>query len=380
MARAIDIVRKVAPRALPNYLTAFENGDPLLSQAGITTPLRLAHFLAQVLEETGGLTITVESGNYSAERMCEVWPSRFHSIAEATPYAHNAEKLFNMVYANRMGNGPPESGDGFKYRGRGVLQTTGRGDYQQFGKLCGVDFEGSPDLIFAPEHALKPALAEWTRANCNPLADKDDIRAITLKVNGGYTNLAERDRWLGVLKPLIKSVEFRDSPRIPAAGSRCATAEAGHPNPCRWCRGGWNGWRCRRAPGRSRHRLDHSDSCVLRRPRLHHRQSFNRQHRRSFKMTIAIGTVFACITLYVILDLVRSFMSATGTIWQKALAAGKNSATILWQRLVLATAAFSGASRLAGRSPRGTGGRGRDERHYPAAIRADLYSGGGDCR
>lgn len=211
--RAIDIVRKVAPHAQQNYLTAFEEGDSLLHGASLTTPLRLAHFLAQTLEETGGYVIFVESGNYSATRMCEVWPSRFHSVAEAAPYAHNAEKLFNNVYANRMGNGPPASGDGYRYRGRGILQTTGREAYAKYGKRCGVDFEGNPDLIYEAEHALKPALAEWTDSGCNALADADNIREITHRVNGGYTNLAERERWLGVVKPLIvPPLEFNAGP------------------------------------------------------------------------------------------------------------------------------------------------------------------------
>lgn len=214
--RAIDVVRKVAPHALPNYLAAFEAGDGLLRAAGITTPKRLAHFLAQTLEETGGFTILIESGNYTAARMCEVWPSRFHTDAEAAPYAHNAEKLFNHVYANRMGNGPAESGDGYKYRGRGILQTTGREAYRKYGQRCGVDFAGDPDLILAGAHALKPALAEWTDSGCNAFADRDDIHEITKRINGGETGLAERVRWLAIVKPLIKSVEFKDAALAPA--------------------------------------------------------------------------------------------------------------------------------------------------------------------
>jgi len=207
--RPIDVVRRVAPHARAEYLAAFEDGDALIGAAGITTPARLAHFLAQVLEETGGLTITQESGNYSAPRIVEVWPSRFHGVAEAEPFAHNAEKLFNNVYAGRMGNGPAASGDGFRYRGRGILQTTGREAYRKYGKRCGVDFEGNPDLIFAAAHALKPALAEWTDSGCNALADRDDIHAITKRINGGYTGFAERVHWLHVVKPIIDKVELR---------------------------------------------------------------------------------------------------------------------------------------------------------------------------
>lgn len=217
--RPIEVVRKLAPHAKPQYLEAFENGDALFAAAGITTPLRLAHFLAQTAEETGGYTIFVESGNYSAERIRVVWPSRPGAVA----YAHNAEALFNDVYANRMGNGPPSSGDGFKFRGRGVLQTTGREAYRKYGKKIGVDLEANPDLICDPRYILQPALGEWTDSHCNELADKEGasashdetMRAITKRVNGGYTNIAEREVWYRKFRPAITSVELTGAPSKP---------------------------------------------------------------------------------------------------------------------------------------------------------------------
>ena len=206
--RPIDVIKKVTKSAKQIYIDAFEQNDQLFIDAEINTPLRLAHFLAQVLEETGGLTIFEESGNYSAKRICEVWPSRFKSIAVSESYAHNAEKLFNSVYANRMGNGPPSSGDGYKYRGRGPLQTTGKEAYAKYGKRLGLDLVNHPELIFTVENVLKPSLYEWTEGHCNNMADKDDIKGITLKINGGYTNLPERQNWLNRLKPIISSVEL----------------------------------------------------------------------------------------------------------------------------------------------------------------------------
>ena len=231
--RPVDVIRKVAPHARPEYVKAFEDGDGLFGAARITTPLRLAHFLAQILEETGGLVITDESGNYSAARMCVVWPSRFHSVAEAEPYAHNAEKLFDHVYANRMGNGPPASGDGYRYRGRGILQTTGREAYAKFGKRVGADFVCNPDLICTAQWALQPALAEWTDSGCNALADRDDIHTITQRVNGGYTNFAERVRWLHVVKPVIGgSVQLTPVPAymepLPKPGLKKPPSHADH--------------------------------------------------------------------------------------------------------------------------------------------------------
>ena len=210
--RPIDVLRKVDPLAHAQYVQAFERGDQQFAAAGVTTPLRLAHILAQVLEETGGETIEVESGWYTAARIRAVWPSRPDAVA----YAHNPEALFNHVYANRMGNGPPASGDGYRFRGRGLLQTTGREAYTKYGKRCGVDFVGNPDLVFSAENALKPLLAEWMDSKCNALADRDDIHTITGRVNGGYTNFAERVRWLGVVKKAIGSspVELQPPPAM----------------------------------------------------------------------------------------------------------------------------------------------------------------------
>ena len=203
MTRPIHVIRRVAPHARAEYLRAFEDGDGQLAKAGINTPKRLAHFLAQVLHETGGLTVTEESGNYRAQRICEVWPHRFPTIASAEPYAHNAERLFNHVYANRMGNGPPSTGDGFRYRGRGVMQTTGRESYRKYGRRFGVDFERHPELVLSADHALKPALAEWFDKKCNELADAGDIHAITRRINGGLTGFSERVRWLHMVTPVI---------------------------------------------------------------------------------------------------------------------------------------------------------------------------------
>ena len=172
-----------------------------------------------MLHETDGLRITEESGNYSAGRMMQVWPSRFKTIEAALPFAHNAEKLFNNVYANRMGNGAPESGDGYRYRGRGILQTTGRGAYREYGRRCGIDFEAHPELILSSEHALKPALAEWSDGKCNALADAGDIRAITRKINGGLTGYENRCAWLRRVEKLIGGANIGFTPRSSVTAS-----------------------------------------------------------------------------------------------------------------------------------------------------------------
>jgi putative chitinase len=126
-----DQLRQLAPNARSSYRQAFEIGSPLLDQAGIAaSPLRIAHFMAQVLHESAGLSMQVESLNYSSQRLAQVWPLRFKPRGPLDPaaFAHNQEKLGNEVYGGRLGNDQP--GDGFKYRGRGLLQLTGKDSYR----------------------------------------------------------------------------------------------------------------------------------------------------------------------------------------------------------------------------------------------------------
>lgn len=210
---AIDTVKRVAPGACANYLEAIRQGDPLFAHHGITTPLRMAHFLAQALHETGGFKVLRENVNYSAARLMEIFGVNRHSAAvtaaEAARLANHPEAIAERVYglgnprkARELGNTEP--GDGFRYRGNGVLQTTGRGNHRRVGAACGIDFEANPDLVTAPEHALKPALHEWSRSNLNSFADKNDIRTITLRINGGLNGLREREAWFDKLWPLLK--------------------------------------------------------------------------------------------------------------------------------------------------------------------------------
>ena len=217
---AFEAVTQVAhPR--DNYLEAIRQGGPLFEEHGITTPLRMTHFLAQALHETGGFSILRESMNYSASRLFEIFGVNRHSAAvtreEAERLAHKQEDIAERVYglgnprkARELGN--TQVGDGFRYRGNGVLQTTGRGNHQRMGALVGVDFEGNPALVIAPEHALKPALHEWTEGNLNRFADKNDIRTITRRINGGFNGLADREAWFSKLWPLLKTDDLPNEP------------------------------------------------------------------------------------------------------------------------------------------------------------------------
>jgi len=210
---AYKTVLKLAPKAKDNYLKAIQQSGPLFEQHGITTPLRLSHFLAQALHETGGFTVLRESMKYRAPRILEIFGVGKHSAAvtpaEAEQLAGNEQALAERVYglgnpkkALELGNTQP--GDGFLFRGNGVLQMTGRGHHRRMSQLCGVDFEGTPALATEPEYALLPALFTWTSGNLNAYADKNDIRTITRRINGGYTGVADREDWFEKLWKELK--------------------------------------------------------------------------------------------------------------------------------------------------------------------------------
>ena len=186
----------------------------MFEKHGITTPLRMSHFMAQAMAETGRFTVLRENMNYRAPRMLEIFGVGKHSAkitsSEAKTLALNERALSERVYglgnpkkAKELGNTEP--GDGFRYRGNGVLQTTGRDAHRRMGVPFGLDFENNPDLVTTPEHALKPALKEWSDNNLNHFADKNDIRTITLRINGGLNGFDDRKFFFAKLLPLIKN-------------------------------------------------------------------------------------------------------------------------------------------------------------------------------
>jgi putative chitinase len=229
MVSAHDIVTRFAPKAVATYVRAFADREGLLARAGVTTPLRLTHFMAQALHETAALTLKVESGAYSARALARMWDSGnwhryFASRADCVAMAAQCRidggvALFTLVYGNRMGNGAPDTLDGWTYRGRGILQTTGRAAYRRFGERCGVAFEDDPDLVTSAEHALKPALAEWSDKGCNAAADRNDVALVTRLINGGSVGLEERRQWFARLWPFVVG-------KPPAAGSQAWKVQA----------------------------------------------------------------------------------------------------------------------------------------------------------
>jgi len=161
----------------------------------INTPLRLAHFLAQCGHESGGFRVTQENLNYSAKGLAGIFKKYFPTEAAATPYARQPQKIANKVYANRMSNGSEASGDGYKFRGRGYIQLTGRDNYTQFGKAIGEDIASNPDKV-SSQYALLSAAWFWSKNGLNKLADGGAgdtvVTSITKRVNGGTIGLADR--------------------------------------------------------------------------------------------------------------------------------------------------------------------------------------------
>jgi len=165
----------------------------------ISTPQRQAAFLAQLAHESGGLRRLEENLNYSAARLMAVWPKRFPTLEFASTFERQPEKIANFVYANRIGNGPVESGDGWRYRGRGLIQLTGRSNYRSTGAVLDLPLEAQPDLLLEREHAAMAAAQFWQSRGLNELADHndadnddEDFVRISVRINGGRAGLTER--------------------------------------------------------------------------------------------------------------------------------------------------------------------------------------------
>ena len=174
----------------------------LMPKYEIDTPLRQRHFLAQLLHESGGLSAVRENLNYSADGLLKTFPKYFPTNALAVQYARQPELIANQAYANRMGNGTVASGDGWRFIGRGLIQTTGRTGYARTSQaLFGDDrLLTQPHLLEEPRHAVESACYFWKANNINRFADKNDIVAVTFAINGGINGLAERKKYFNALQ------------------------------------------------------------------------------------------------------------------------------------------------------------------------------------
>jgi putative chitinase len=162
----------------------------------INTPQRIAAFVAQCGHESGGWTVFEENLNYSAKGLMGIFKKYFPTEDLANQYARQPMKIANRVYANRMGNGPEDSGDGWLYRGRGPIQLTGKSNYMAFAKEMFEDWENlfqNPDWVNADrEFALMSAIWFWNKNKLNREADAGDIKTMTRKINGGFIGLEDR--------------------------------------------------------------------------------------------------------------------------------------------------------------------------------------------
>ena len=238
MERALNIVRAIFPKAKAEYVAAFDAGDAQLAGAGITTPLRLGHLLAQCGAESGALTVTRESLRYTTEaRLQQIFDNmrlskplmpgevkmllrqekdlgeRFYGVSLPSDlYKKNGINgginPGNARKAKGLGNDRP--GDGFLFRGNGLLQTTGGKAHKDAGDQVHVDFFNQPELVTAAEHALKPVLFEWTASKCNIFADVDDLLKVSRTINLGNPNskstpngMEDRKRFLKLAKKAL---------------------------------------------------------------------------------------------------------------------------------------------------------------------------------
>jgi putative chitinase len=179
------------PRAPSSWLIALATEMP---RWNIDTPARESAFIGQIAHESAGMTKLEENLNYSAEALMRVWPKRFNA-ERAQLCERNPERIANVAYASRLGNGDEISGDGWRYRGRGPIQLTGKANYKEYGAAILADLLGDPDAVArVPKIGCAVACRFWMVNGCNDLADEGDIGAITKKVNGGDHGLQDRIR------------------------------------------------------------------------------------------------------------------------------------------------------------------------------------------
>lgn len=226
------VLKKLWPKAPAEKINAIVKVAPAcFAEWDITDPLVVAHLMAQISHENGAGTILRENMSYSAPRMLEIFGEGVHSAkvtpAEANRLAHKPKEIAERVYgignpkkAKEFNNTKP--GDGWKYRGGGDLQLTGKNNYEKVGELTGFDLVRHPELLEDPATSFRVAVAEFVKLNCVKPAQDDNIKLVTLRVNGGYNGLSERTVWLRRWKAALAEIptpkepeDEPDEPTIP---------------------------------------------------------------------------------------------------------------------------------------------------------------------
>lgn len=196
-----DIFAKLFPHA-KNPEAWVNSCNKFFPKFEINTLERVASFLAQCGHECDGFTVFSENLNYSATALIKTWPTHF-TVSDAQLYARKPEAIANRAYCNRMGNGNEASGDGWKFRGAGAIQLTGRASHAAFGKFLGIDVDAVRDYLLTTDGAIHGACWFWKERNCNRFADEKDIEGLTKKINGGLNGFQDRkDRYTQAIKLL----------------------------------------------------------------------------------------------------------------------------------------------------------------------------------
>lgn len=178
----------------------------LLDDFDINTPLRISHFLAQTSHESADFTRLVENLNYSEKGLLSTF-GKYFTPGQAAQYARKPEKIASRVYANRLGNGNEQSGDGWKYRGRGAIQITGKANYLNCSRYLFNDevLLDTPDLLLEPKYAILSACWYWDINNLNKIADGNNMDLLTRRINGGLNGLEDRRARFGRIYSVLKS-------------------------------------------------------------------------------------------------------------------------------------------------------------------------------
>jgi putative chitinase len=172
----------------------YESLCQILPDYDIDTVPRVAAFLAQTAHESGSYRAIKENLNYKAESLCKVWPRYFPTLEIAKQYEKQPERIANRAYGNRMGNGPEESGDGYKYCGRGLIQLTGKDNYTRYAQSLEISVEEASEHLTTFEGCVQSAAWFWENNNLNQWADKGDILTLTKRINGGTIGLEDRKK------------------------------------------------------------------------------------------------------------------------------------------------------------------------------------------
>ncbi len=204
---SVETLKEIMPQATDENIEKYLNAlNDEMGKFEINTPLRAAHFIAQLAHESASFKYVSENLNYSAKALRAVFGKYFPTDELADEYARQPEKIANKVYANRMSNGDEASGDGWKYRGRGLIQLTGKDNYSKLSEALGIDLVAYPDqLATSANLAVGAAGWFWDMRNLNTYADQDDIKAITKRINGGYNGLEDREKYFDRAREVLNA-------------------------------------------------------------------------------------------------------------------------------------------------------------------------------